>query len=344
MGFSLTSPAPEKSDPTAKNRVWGFFGDAQQLHRENRAQTKQLRQGNRPSLTKTVSGRTYWPSRDPIGERGGVNLYGMVGNNAVGYWDFLGLNNGDVTGKMNADLGASKNCGCYSLRGRFNWAQIISYHGRKMYGFNIGLSFNVTINKGESKDCCKCNSVKTIQFVYSRNFPTLAARKARTGDFGFRIDAGGGDYRNRPFVSDTPYGGHDTSTGGPRGPMGGGGFEVGIRDAPQERRTNIDWANLDTTGDKATGSKLFFTCAMCASGDDRGKILGCVSWGFTFHRAKMNQEKDVGLKNIKPIPPKYWCPGPAISFMDWDAIGGWNKAKPNNPVDKELSRNHKNER
>jgi RHS repeat-associated protein len=32
-----------------------------------------------------------WPSRDPIGERGGINLYGMVGNDAVNRWDYLGL-------------------------------------------------------------------------------------------------------------------------------------------------------------------------------------------------------------------------------------------------------------
>jgi RHS repeat-associated protein len=36
-----------------------------------------------------VTGR--WPSRDPIGERGGVNLYGMVGNDAVNLVDYLGL-------------------------------------------------------------------------------------------------------------------------------------------------------------------------------------------------------------------------------------------------------------
>jgi RHS repeat-associated protein len=36
-----------------------------------------------------VTGR--WPSRDPIGERGGVNLYGMVGNDAVNGVDYLGL-------------------------------------------------------------------------------------------------------------------------------------------------------------------------------------------------------------------------------------------------------------
>ncbi len=32
-----------------------------------------------------------WVSKDPIGERGGVNLYGMVGNDAVNRWDRLGL-------------------------------------------------------------------------------------------------------------------------------------------------------------------------------------------------------------------------------------------------------------
>jgi len=36
-----------------------------------------------------VTGR--WPSRDPIGERGGLNLYGFVGNNGVNAWDMLGL-------------------------------------------------------------------------------------------------------------------------------------------------------------------------------------------------------------------------------------------------------------
>lgn len=36
-----------------------------------------------------VTGR--WPSRDPIGERGGVNLYGFLGNDGVNRWDILGL-------------------------------------------------------------------------------------------------------------------------------------------------------------------------------------------------------------------------------------------------------------
>jgi RHS repeat-associated protein len=34
-----------------------------------------------------------WLSRDLIGEEGGLNLYGMVGNDAISRWDYLGLSN-----------------------------------------------------------------------------------------------------------------------------------------------------------------------------------------------------------------------------------------------------------
>ena len=32
-----------------------------------------------------------WPSRDPIGERGGLNLYGFVGNKSINLIDYIGL-------------------------------------------------------------------------------------------------------------------------------------------------------------------------------------------------------------------------------------------------------------
>jgi hypothetical protein len=38
-----------------------------------------------------VSGIPFWPSRDPIEEEGGVNLYGFVGNDGISSIDFLGL-------------------------------------------------------------------------------------------------------------------------------------------------------------------------------------------------------------------------------------------------------------
>jgi RHS repeat-associated protein len=40
-----------------------------------------------------VTGR--WPSRDPIEEKGGVNLYGFLGNNSIVAYDYLGHEMGD---------------------------------------------------------------------------------------------------------------------------------------------------------------------------------------------------------------------------------------------------------
>jgi uncharacterized protein RhaS with RHS repeats len=37
-----------------------------------------------------------WISRDPIGETGGINLYGYVGNNPISLWDPLGLIEGSA--------------------------------------------------------------------------------------------------------------------------------------------------------------------------------------------------------------------------------------------------------
>jgi uncharacterized protein RhaS with RHS repeats len=37
-----------------------------------------------------------WISRDPIEERGGLNLYGMVGNDPVNQWDYLGMECGCI--------------------------------------------------------------------------------------------------------------------------------------------------------------------------------------------------------------------------------------------------------
>ena len=38
-----------------------------------------------------MASRSAWPSRDPIGERGGLNVYGFVRNNSVARFDKLGL-------------------------------------------------------------------------------------------------------------------------------------------------------------------------------------------------------------------------------------------------------------
>lgn len=56
-----------------------------------RPQTPVFMPGCEPFAYKTASGRARWLSRDPIGENGGINLYGYVANNPVNYRDPLGL-------------------------------------------------------------------------------------------------------------------------------------------------------------------------------------------------------------------------------------------------------------
>ncbi|MEI6607232.1 MAG: hypothetical protein WCP35_18120 [Verrucomicrobiota bacterium] len=90
MAYFSTKPAPERTNPTGKNRVWDFFRLSNETHPANRRQSAQPRRKIGPTPTKTVSGIPYWPSRDPIEEKGGSNLYGFVGNDGVDRWDHLG--------------------------------------------------------------------------------------------------------------------------------------------------------------------------------------------------------------------------------------------------------------
>ena len=75
-----------------------------------------------------------WPSRDPIEEEGGVNLYGFVGNDGVNRWDLLGL--------------CAKKCNC----GKIQIREVNSLLG----GTNTGgtdLLLNPKLwNKGEWRD------------------------------------------------------------------------------------------------------------------------------------------------------------------------------------------------
>jgi hypothetical protein len=91
MGYFVPETAPAKSDPAAKNRVRGFFGGSVSVSLKTRRAAPEPHLENYAVGRETASGIPYWPSRDPIGERGGVNLYGFVGNNPADGFDLLGL-------------------------------------------------------------------------------------------------------------------------------------------------------------------------------------------------------------------------------------------------------------
>ena len=95
--------APANPALGSKNRVWNFFGEEGKPRRVNRLSGQESRREKAYSYDEIASGMFYygfryydpvtgrWPSRDPIGERGGLNLYGMVGNDAAGAIDLMGL-------------------------------------------------------------------------------------------------------------------------------------------------------------------------------------------------------------------------------------------------------------
>jgi RHS repeat-associated protein len=82
--------ASGKATSPRKNRVWGFCRRPSGRRRARRPQVAETASGCRACDYKTVSGRGFWLSRDPIGEQGGVNLYGMVGNDPANRLDYLG--------------------------------------------------------------------------------------------------------------------------------------------------------------------------------------------------------------------------------------------------------------
>ena len=82
--------APENPAPGLKNCVGDFFCGAGESRRGNRLSTRRGIGENGPVATTTASGIPYWPNRDPIEERGGMNLYGFIYNDPIHRIDKLG--------------------------------------------------------------------------------------------------------------------------------------------------------------------------------------------------------------------------------------------------------------
>jgi hypothetical protein len=85
-----TDYAPSKTSTRSQNRVGDFFCEAEKRVGKNRLAS---RIGTKEKTTysyETASGLPVWPSRDPMEEDGGLNLFGFVKNNPINQWDLLG--------------------------------------------------------------------------------------------------------------------------------------------------------------------------------------------------------------------------------------------------------------
>ena len=91
MAYFSTPTSPERRNVTGKNRVWDFFRLPNETHLATRRQPAQPRLKIGPAAMKSASGIPCWPSRDPIEENGGKNLYVFLTNSPTNSVDFRGL-------------------------------------------------------------------------------------------------------------------------------------------------------------------------------------------------------------------------------------------------------------
>ena len=106
MGFYATESACDRPQETylpPKNRVGGFSATSPTHARPFASQPVETHWENEPTPTTTASGVSFygyryykpelgrWINRDPIGEEGGLNVYGFVQNRATIAYDHLGL-------------------------------------------------------------------------------------------------------------------------------------------------------------------------------------------------------------------------------------------------------------
>jgi len=89
--FCAPQTAPGKALDPAKTASRDFFGPRPERVRVEPVKVPGSGLVDWAITTPNASGRPKWPSRDPIGERGGLNLYGFVGNNGLNRSDYLGL-------------------------------------------------------------------------------------------------------------------------------------------------------------------------------------------------------------------------------------------------------------
>jgi len=91
MELRVTNPCPVRVNHPPKNRVWDFETTFHLCAGHLPSQPFETVSETSSTFTVNVSGLPCWPSRDPIGERGGLNLYLAMYNNLVNAIDAVGL-------------------------------------------------------------------------------------------------------------------------------------------------------------------------------------------------------------------------------------------------------------
>jgi len=199
-----------------------------------------------------------WINRDPLGEQGGLNLYGYVKNTPSSGIDPLGLNS----------QGSCDAKGRFILRGEI-MATVGDDVDRRDDPFHSGaeVSWRPRDRKEAAKIGCCCDTVSFIQLAYTYYEPGNWLWKK------YFVDPWHVDPKDKLFHADKVW-----------------------------KRQNGMWSTAergDTPGinpPKYRLVQLFYTCAVCASGQHYGAVYGCVAWGHRFkHTVKTELIEEIGI-------------------------------------------------
>ena len=307
VAIHATSPRRPTGDLHPKNRVRGFFGTRPLRARSGRPQSQQPRRKNPPAPTRIVSGIPVWPSRDPIGERGGLNLYGFVGNAPSIYIDRIGLTAMGPVPEMN---GKSFKSDCYCpitvtfTSARWNYTR----PGTNSIGIELNTNMEFEYYPSEINRRCRCIKVRAMQMVrrsdsQGKSVRENGYRNERTNN-GYRIDwpdemRGGSTL---PFLDNLPN----------RQPW-----------TPGNKGTAPDPPVVNQTGE----SVEIHTCFIGENDSDGfTQFLGCIRWGFKLNKEGMRAGS--GTREFRAPDaalldgtPEWTCARP----KGWvDAVKGWN--------------------
>jgi len=158
MGYFLTSQAAKKCDYDAP-RVVSTNPAATRAHKGLNSQAVQIASTYDPRsepVVVTYYGFRYydpetgrWPSRDPIGRFGSINLYSFINNNPTVFVDFLGLK--------------KENCTTNSKTWSISLPSIrIPPQGFSFGSFSAGGSVDLKIKNEVCDECCSDGARKKI--------------------------------------------------------------------------------------------------------------------------------------------------------------------------------------